>query len=163
MTVLTFKFSSTECNGWPKLRFCVDDDVLVEYDFDSDTASVDIPLDLIDGNHVLEIERYGKTEDQTNQLVTLEDIYIQDVRLPDWFKSSGTFYFHDQAIQSGLIWHPNGKFILSFCTPIINWFVDQRLERWGPIESLFNPSQHNKQRLHQSLAEFKQELNDVKV
>lgn len=163
MTVLTFKFSAVESMGWPKLRFCIDNDVLLEYDFDKETAQIELPLDLIDGDHVLEIERYGKTDQQENQAVTLEDIYIEDVRLPDWFKSSGTFYFFDQAIPSGLIWYPNGKYILNFSTPIINWFVDQRLEKWGPIESLFNPSESNKQKLYQTLDQFEQELNDVKV
>jgi len=167
MNQLTLAFEATECNGWPSLRFCIDHDIQQEITFSGPSAVVTLDIDLLDGVHELEIERYAKTNNNVvfvdnkilqDQLVTLTDIYVDDVKLPDMFKYSGTFYYHDQAVKSGTIWGPNGKYIWSFETPLLNWLISQRKKGSDTVVDLFNPD--NTQQLLNDLAKFKSIIND---
>ena len=166
MNQLTLEFEATECNGWPNLRFCIDQDIQQEITFSGPDACVTLDLNLVNGVHELEIERYGKQDTNIvfvdnkilqDQLVTLTAIYVDDVRLPDVFKYAGTFYYQDHVIPAGTVWGPNGRFIWLFETPILKWLIAQQKKGITPAGDLFNPN--NTKKLLNDLAEFKYIIN----
>jgi hypothetical protein len=172
MTPVTFVFTATECQGWPRIRIAVDGDVLVEHDFDQDRASVTVDLDLDSGHHCFEIERWGKQsfnmvlQDNSivaDQTVTLESIYIQDVCLPDWFMSSGQFHWEGGVIDQGIIWGPNGVYRIEFEYPLISWILKEKVRRWPSVISLYPPTDQNQQHLRELLDQFEKDLKRVRV
>ena len=163
MNKLAIAFTATEYNGWPSLRFCIDNDIQQEVEFTESTLLVTLDLDLLDGLHVLEIERYGKTDANVNfvnnkiladQTVTLVDFYIDDVQLPNIFKYQGTFFYNNCKIPSGLLWGPNGKFIWHFETPILDWAIHQRKKNTNHEIDLFGKEPEDINKLLQQLDEF---------
>ena len=172
MNVLKLKFQATNYNGWPKLRFCVDNDVLQEFDFVEEEGIVELELDLFDGEHTLEIERYGKTHNNINfvdgqvladQIVELVDLYVDNVKLSTSFKFQGTFYFEDQIVPSGLLWGPNGKYIWKFQTPIIAWIVNEKNKVREPTQDLITPGKPETQKVYEKLDEFERLLDNIKI
>ena len=170
MDQLTIKFCATEFNGWPLLRFCIDDDVQQEIAFTESQLSVTLDLDLFDGVHVLEIERYGKTDANVNfadnkiladQTVTLIDFYVDDIQLPEMFKYQGTFMFNDCKIPGGLLWGPNGKFLWHFETPLLDWVIRQRKKNTNSASDLFGKEPDDINRILQQLDEFEGLLQNV--
>ena len=133
--LLRLKFLATEHNGWPKIRFVIDNDVIQEYEFTEESADVELEIDLLDGDHVLEIERYGKTDSNVlfvdgqilkDQSVTLVDMFVDNVQLPDLFKYSGKFCYNDVEIPSSTVWGPNGKWLWKFKTPLLTFLIDYK-------------------------------------
>lgn len=163
MTVLTFAFTVSSGIALPNIRFKVDNRDLGHQQLAVGESTAMLSLSVTDGEHVIEIERYGKLDQHGDQSVTLDDIYIEDVRLPAWVKSSGQFHYNDTVVDSGLIWYPNGRYLLTVQTPVINWIVDERIRRWGEIPSLFAPTLAQRQQLTDILNNFEQALQDVKV
>jgi hypothetical protein len=170
---LIFYFSATECNGWPKLKFIINDTVLLDVEFESSQTQIVLPLDNIEsGLHTLKIERYGKTHNNCqvengtivkDQTVTLEDIYIADVKLPNYIKYSGVFCFNDTEHPQSLIWGPNGMFKMSVGIPVVSWAVQEKINRSVPVLNLFVPLPEARQRFFKNLNEFEKELANVKV
>jgi hypothetical protein len=114
---LTLHLQASECNGWPKIRILIDNDIIQEYEFNQATVTIDIHIDLLDGDHVLEIERYGKTDQNIvfvdgqilkDQVVVLEDMYVDGVKLPEMFKYDSKFCYNNLEFPSVLTWGPNG-------------------------------------------------------
>jgi len=172
MQHLRFDFTATECQGWPRIRICIDGDVLLDHDFSSSQESVEIEYDVIDGDHTIEIERWGKQnfnmihqdgEILKDQTVTLDDIWIQDVCLPEWFKSSGQFVWQQGVIPNGLTWGPNGVFSIPFQSPLIPWIVKQKFKDSTDQPGLYIPTDSNQQQVHQLLEKFQNDLNQVNV
>lgn len=172
MERLRFDFIATECQGWPKIRICIDGDVLLDHDFSEPLESVEIEYDVIDGKHTIEIERWGKQhfnvvchENQIlqDQTVTLDNIWIDDVCLPDWVKTSGTFTWEQGSIPNGLTWGPNGVFSIPIVTPLLSWVIKQNIEKNGDIIGVYVPTQRNLQQLHERLEEFQKDLDRVNV
>lgn len=132
MNSLTLTFNTTFCNGWPRLKFYIDNDLYQEFVADSKSSIINIPIDLLDGSHELVVELWGKTQLNTSvkdgiivndQLVTLDSIQVDGVQLPDYFKYSGTFY-HGLTPQCPCVtWGQNGKWRWNFTTPIITWVL----------------------------------------
>ena len=131
MNIIEFNFSATKCNGWPKLKFYIDGNLYENYKFISDSADVKLLIDLPDANHILQIELYGKTYNNTfvqndviikDQVVTLDSIKIDNVKLPDLFLFRGRFTNNPDTPQ--LTWGINGFWSWTFSTPIINWAVN---------------------------------------
>lgn len=160
---LTLKFCASECNGWPKIRILIDNDIIQEYEFDQEIASIDVPLDLMDGDHVLEIERYGKNNSNIvfvdgkilkDQSVELLDMYIENVKLPDQFKYNSKFCYNDIELTSALNWGPNGIWTWKFSTPLLEHLIDTK--NYG-IDSpdMVVPNQKNLSELLAQLNEFK--------
>ena len=127
------KFDASECNGWPKIRILVDNDIVQEYEFDQKTASIDISMDLMDGSHVLQIERYSKTDNNVlfvdgailkDQSVELLDMFIDNVKLPDMFKYNSKFCYNNLELPSTLLWGPNGVWSWKFKTPLLENLID---------------------------------------
>ena len=172
MQTVLFEFEATECNGWPKIRIGIDGDVLVDHDFTSSHEYVEVKYDVVDGAHTFDIERWGKqnfniVHDQgiilQDQTVTLKNIWVQDVCLPEWVKSQGTFRFDDVTLPAGLTWGPNGVYSIPAQTPLVNWIVHQNTQRNGSMIGLFVPTEVNQQALTQALEKFKQDLGNVGV
>lgn len=172
MIQFTLVFAATECQGWPRIRIGVDGDVLVDHDFTSQTESVCVDIDLLPGQHCLEIERWGKQTTNVHhrdgvilqdQTVTLREIYLDDVKLPEWWTSSGSFYYNDQIIHQGMIWGPNGVYRLPFQTPFVTWILAEKTRRWPDIISLYPPTEPNQTRLRDLLDQFEQDLQRVSV
>ena len=145
MNNLKITFSASECNGWPKLRVLIDNDLYEDHLFSSTNESITVPIELLDGRHVLELEIYGKTSVNTkvdregniiqDQLIELVDMFIDDVKLPEYFKYIGIYKFNNQTYPQALVWGCNGSWIWEFSTPIITWAIDKKTdnaEKYNP-------------------------------
>jgi len=160
---LTLQLQASECNGWPKIRILIDNDIIQEYEFDQETATIHVSLDLMDGEHVLEIERYGKTNDNIvfvdgqilkDQSVTLVDMYVDGVKLPDLFKYDGKFCYNDLELPSVLVWGPNGGWTWKFATPLLENLIDRK-NAGVDSPSLVIPNRDNVTKLLDQIQEFK--------
>ena len=138
-------FTATECNGWPKLQFLINDDLIQDHQFTSSSELIEIPLDLFDGAHELGIELYGKTTTNTvlvnniiveDQLVTLDTIFIDGVPVPDFVKYSGIYTVGQQQSPQALTWGQNGIWKLKFNYPIIDWVLDLKFEKYYEFAGL---------------------------
>lgn len=135
---LVLEFTATCYNGWPKLKFYIDDDLYEDFTFTESKATVKLPLSLVDGEHELVVELYNKTTSNTlvddngniiqDQLVTLDNLYFDNVQLPNFVKYSGIYYFNDQKIPQGLTWGVNGNWKLNFATPLVGWVLEKKDE-----------------------------------
>lgn len=145
MNNLKITFNTSECNGWPKLRVLIDNDLYEDHLFSSANESITVPIELLDGRHVLELEIYGKTSVNTkvdkegniiqDQLIELVDMFIDDVKLPEYFKYIGVYKFNNQTYPQALVWGCNGNWIWEFSTPIITWAIDKKTdnaEKYNP-------------------------------
>jgi len=145
VNVITFAFKVTECNGWPKVEILIDDDLYEDRHFTTTNERVNIPVDLIEGDHLLTIEIYGKEPKNTildsegniidDQLIELTDIYVDDIKLPDWFKNIGVYKFKDLIYPQATIWGCNGVWDWKFSTPLLTWVLDKQIAN----RELYNP------------------------
>lgn len=158
---LRLHFKATECNGWPDIRIMFNGDVYEEVTLTQPEQFISVPLNLPIGKHVLEIERYGKTDNNllfvdgkilNDQLVELVDIYIDDIKLGNLFKyKSATFKHKDGEIQNGYLWGFNGTFSWSFEMPIIPWLVRVKQMIEDDNINLYIPGKHNLDELNRLL------------
>lgn len=137
MNLLGFQFNATECNGWPKLKFFIDDDLYHDYEFSASSGIVELPLDLLSGPHEIKIEFYGKTQHNTiladneiveDQLVTLELITVDHVTIPDFIKYLGVYQVDDVKRSQILTWGQNGFWTLQIEYPIIDWILNLKMQ-----------------------------------
>ena len=138
MNHIKFTFKITECNGWPLVRVLLDNDLYEDHQFLSEQGEIVIPVEVLDGDHNISIERYGKHTRNTivdqqgnilkDQLVELLDIYIDDIKLPEWFSYLGTYTFNGNAYPQAKIWGGNGIWEWPFATPLITWVLDKKTE-----------------------------------
>lgn len=145
MNKIKLTFKATECNGWPKLQFLIDQDLIEDYAFTSDTAEITIPVDLVEGTHSLFVELYGKTANNTkidadgniiqDQTVELINMYVDDILLPDFYKWLGTYKFNNQIHLQALKWGCNGVWTWDMQIPLVSWLLDKKIEN----EEEFNP------------------------
>jgi hypothetical protein len=177
MNWLGLRFTATECNGWPSLRFLIDDDLYQDFTFHSSEHQIRLPLDLLDGSHILSIEFYGKTYSNTlvendviikDQLTTLESIMIDDVILPDFVKYSGVYCIGDISIPQALTWGQNGVWELKFDVPIIDWVLDLKFQNFYEFSSTdrwatatYHPEKIRL--LREGLTELENLLSNVKI
>jgi hypothetical protein len=133
---IKLEFAVSECNGWPTLQFLIDDDLYHDYQFSQEHEVVELPIDLLNGTHQLDINIYGKTPKNTivdtdgnilkDQLVELLDIYVNDIKLPHYFKFDSVYKFNDQEYKQALVFGCNGNWLWNFETPILNWVLDYK-------------------------------------
>lgn len=138
MNILKLNFLLSECRGWPKVKIYLDDDLYEDKEFQYNNETVTIPLDLVDGDHVLIIETYGKTFENTlqdsqgniiqDQTITLNSIIVDDIVLPEFFSFTGIYKFDDQEHTQAFTWGKNGKWIWPFETPIITWLLNEKIK-----------------------------------
>jgi hypothetical protein len=133
MNQLKLNFSATKCKSWPKLRFYIDGDLYEDYHFESESATITLPIDLLPGEHELSIELYGKTMENTvvdgdkiveDQLVTIESMSIDDVELLPMFIYHGRVDGAEHTPQ--MVWGINGFWRWRFGAPIIDWVLDYK-------------------------------------
>jgi hypothetical protein len=175
MNTLSLIFTASFCNGWPKIKVYLDEDLYQDYEFIKYAEIVDIPLDLLDGNHVLKIELYNKTNQNTkiedgvitqDQLVTLENIKVDGVTIPKELLYKGRYVFNDVEPQQGLTWGINGYWSWNFQTPIIDWIIIQKnLNEDTQFDSLIsqNYSEEKHQAILQQLNMLEIKLNDITI
>jgi len=177
MNDLAISFTATECNGWPRLKFLVDDDLIQDYEFTSDSALIKIPLDLLDGEHVLDIEFYGKTYNNTilvdnnivkDQLVTLDTICIDNVPVPDFFKYQGLYIVGPTTKPRALTWGENGVWKLTFVYPIVDWLLELKFNNYyefSGVDEWSTATYHPKksQLLKEGLLDLENILANVKI
>jgi hypothetical protein len=157
---LTLELQASECNGWPKIRILIDNDIIQEYEFDQEIATIDLSMDLLDGEHVLEIERYDKTNNNIvfvdgmilqDQSVTLLDLYVDGVKLPDMFKYDGKFCYNDLELPGVLDW---GVWTWKFAIPLLENLIDRK-NAGVDSPSLVIPNKDNVTKLLDQINEFK--------
>ena len=161
MNILSLVFSASFCNGWPKIKVYLDEDLYQDHNFSKDSETVDVPLDLLDGLHTLKIELYNKSNRNTkvvddiivqDQLVTLENIKVDGVTVPKNFLYEGLYTFNNVAPHRGLTWGINGHWSWNFQTPIIDWIIKQKkLNEDAPTNSII--SQNYSEEKHQAILE----------
>lgn len=147
---LKFYFKATECNGWPNARIIVDNDILQDFTVDDINTSASIDIDYLDGDHILEIERYGKTNNNIvlkdgeilqDQSIELVSIHYNNIILPDYFLYHGVFHWNNQAYPSTVHWGPNGRWVWPFSMPFVTWAIDSLGDR-GHLD-LITPNLNN--------------------
>jgi len=161
--ILSLQFQSSECNGWPKIRILIDNDIIQEYEFDQEFATIDLVIDLLDGDHLLEIERYDKTNQNIvfvdgkilkDQSVTLLDMYVDGIKLPELFKYDSKFCYNELELPSVLVWGPNGVWSWNFSTPLLKNLIDRR-NAGVESPSLLIPTKENVTELLEQIDKFK--------
>lgn len=168
MNIMSFCFESQNCNGWPQLRFIIDNDVHLEHQISQNSERVDLSIDLLPGLHSLDIERFGKRIPDNivfkdgqilqDQMICLTDIYIDDIKLPDMIKYSGIFKYEDQVISGGLWWGPNGIWNLPFATPLIDWVINIKQKNQHAVDLL---DYQSRSVLAAQLTDFEKLLTDA--
>lgn len=150
MNKLSFHFRVNELNGWPKIRFVVDNTVILDHCFTATDQTVDLSLNIDAGPHVLEIQRYGKTDQNvlfdsatyqiiSDQIVELLGISVDDVELPMFFLYRGVWRWEQRQEPSSLYWGPNGTWIWSFETPLVDWAIRQNRQHQDSHLDLLSP------------------------
>ena len=148
------------------MRFTIDGEHRLVYEITKEHEKVNLSCPDTAGHHVLQIERYGKTYDNTilvdgkivqDQMIILTDIYYNDIRLPDFVKYSGIFFRDDVKTPSDLRWGHNGIWNLDFQTPLIDWIIDKKRSNDTKVADLFD--YQNRSQLLNDLNDFKKELD----
>lgn len=145
MDYIKFTFKTSECNGWPMVRVLIDGDLYEDHHFTSEHEEITVPIELLDGDHKISIELYGKLSRHTlidhegkivkDQVVELLDIYVNDIKLPEWFTYLGNYEFNNMVYPQAKMWGCNGVWSWVFATPLITWVLDKKVEN----EERYNP------------------------
>jgi len=168
MITLSIHFKSNKVHRYPKVKIFVDQDLMEVVELTSELQTVSFPIALEDGEHLLEIEHYGKTSDDT--LVDEDDAIVDDTYfvvknitidkfdlpilvlwtsklVPDWTGLERPDNFPDelpQVLEVGT----NGFWKLPFYTPIADWFISRRKESTLQLKKIklyesYEPSAHS--------------------
>lgn len=139
-------FTATECNGWPKIKILINNDLYEDYHFTTDHAEIIIPLTFLTGDHILSIEIYGKSYNNTivndtgdiikDQMIELVDLCADNIKLPKMFAWQGIYTFNNQKHHQSLVWGCNGIWEWGFSMPFVTWVLDKKEE----FEEAANPS-----------------------
>ena len=165
---IEISFNNQKFLRYPKVKIFIDGDLLEEKTFEKQKETVTIPVDMIDGDHLLEIEHFDKTNRDTefkngeilrDTKFTIEKInicsydipygfFLNCVFKPDWSHLTQPKNFPKQIKQSQIV-GPNGTWSLNFTTPIDDWLINERkkqtlhqLEEMVTYDS-YEPSEHS--------------------
>jgi hypothetical protein len=137
VNTLKFEFNVSECNGWPSLHFLIDGDLYLDHQFTHTHELVELPIDLLDSDHLLSLDITKKTPKNTivdndgtiikDQLIELKHVYIDDIKLPNFYLYNSVYKFHNQSYEQALVWGCNGTWEWKFATPIITWALDFKI------------------------------------
>lgn len=173
VNVLKLHFKAVEYNGWPSIRIMFDGDIYEELTITQSEQFVEIPLNLVDGKHLLEIERYGKTDNNVlfvdgqilqDQLVELVDMYIDDIKLNDLYKYKDAVFTHkDGSIPNGYVWGFNGTFSWPFEVPVIDWLIHLKQTIENDNVALYIPGKQDNTRLYNLLNQFRNIINESPI
>jgi hypothetical protein len=136
---LRLAFKASECDGWPKAQVLIDDDLYEDHQFSKGIEEIFVPLDLLDGKHLLTIEIYGKQQNNTvfdsygrivkDQILELQTISVDNIELPQWTIYTGVYKFNNQTYPQATIWGCNGVWEWPFEMPIIDWLLTAKHEQ----------------------------------
>ena len=126
-------------------------------------------MDLKPGQHLLEFERFNKTDDNTlvdqhgniiqDQLVTLNEIWYENIRLPVDYLWQGTFCYNGHSLASVLCWGPNGTWSWPFQTPVLPWMINTRNQNRYQAAELFVPTATRVAEFMQKVSSISNDLN----
>jgi hypothetical protein len=129
---LELGFSSTYCNGWPNLNIHLDGIIRKQHLFSSSFEELLVSCQLDQGPHLLTLELHSKTHNNTklvnsdiveDQLLTLDYIKVDNVKLPNYFLYNGKYTYNDSDPKQALTWGINGKWEWQFSVPVIDWAI----------------------------------------
>jgi len=168
MITLSITFKANKVNRYPKLRVFVDQDQMEEIELSNDSQTVSFPIDLENGEHLLEIEHYDKTSEDTiateegmiieDTFFRIENITIDNYDLPilvlwtctltpDWkglVKPEGFPNELSQVLEVGT----NGVWKMPFYTPVTDWLIQRRKASTNKLKNTtvyenYEPSTHS--------------------
>tara|TARA_Y100001937_G_scaffold61578_1_gene84314 strand:+ start:1725 stop:2285 length:561 start_codon:yes stop_codon:yes gene_type:complete len=143
--MLKINFECFKYKRWPKVKIFVDGDLLEEVHFSQQYEDVQMPLSVLEGEHLLEIEHFDKNNNDTQYVngeilqdtkFEIKNINIFDYDIPhspllscnfvpEWSRLTRPKNFADQLPQTRVV-GPNGIWSFRFCTPIEDWIINQR-------------------------------------
>lgn len=149
--------------NWPTVQVLIDNDLYEDYEFSDEYGQVTVPIDLIEGEHILTIEKIGRIDEKDPHSVTITEICIDDVPLPEHFVYNGIFKFNDVALPKATTFEPNGVWSWKFESPIVDWALKEGL-KLSLGEDQFLEYERIRQKAIDEIDEFLKELdNDSKV
>ena len=130
---LTLRFAATECGGWPRVRVRLNGVQVAHLDFESAEQSITIDLGSEPGDHVLEVERWGKnsrnTSAQHDQVLELLQVQVDSVPVPESIiRDLSEFEWHERTDAGSFFFGPNGVWRMRFCTPILTYLLDHKIQ-----------------------------------
>jgi len=146
---LKISFISRQCNGWPTVNIFIDDDLYEEAHLNKESFEIEIPIQLEDRLHKLEIEHFGKTNkntkiDSNGNIIQdlsfeIEKIEIQNLTVPEYMMRTNIFVpnwidlteptnFPKVLKQSNRV-GPNGIWSLQFKTPFEDHLINRNLDK----------------------------------
>ena len=151
------------------MRVVIDRQIIDELQILTPTHSLDISVDLTAGLHLLEFERINKIDHNTlvdqqgnilqDQTVTLDNIWYEDVRLPQDFLWAGVFCYHNLSRPSVLHWGPNGVWSWPFETPVLSWIISKKNQQRSQAAELFVPTADRVAQIKQKTFKISHDLN----
>ena len=102
----------------------------------------------------------------SDQLIELVDIYVDDIKLPDWFKYLGIYTYNNQELPRATIWGCNGSWHWEFKMPMITWIIDKKFEhaeKFNPpeIPQVILAEEKLKTRRQMALSNFSEHEHEV--
>ena len=146
--IASLKFTVTECNGWPQARFLINNQLLIDHTFCGLHEKIDLDLQLNPGQHLLEIVKYGKTDDNCivqgdtivqDQTIALTGVAFDDITLPEPLLRRGIWVWGETTQEGSLFWGPNGVWSWHFELPIVPWAVRIMRNSGNPHKDLLDP------------------------
>ncbi len=146
---LKINFISKNCHGWPTVNIFIDDDLYEEAHLNKENFEIEIPIQLEDRQHKLEIEHFGKRNKNTeidakgniirDMSFEIEKIEIQSLTVPEYMMRTNIFVpnwidlteptnfpkFLKQSKRVG----PNGIWSLQFKTPFEDYLINRNLDK----------------------------------
>ena len=141
----------------------IDNDLYEDYEFTCEQGQVTIPIDLISGEHSLTVEKIGRIDEKDPHSVTLTEICLDDVPLPEGFIYYGIFEFDNISIPQATTFEPDGVWTWKFESPIMDWVLEKKIKNcWGEEE--FSKYKIARQEALEKLDKFLEQINnDSKV
>lgn len=136
--ILKVVVKSTECNGWPNLNFYFENQLVEKVKGCSELHSFEVDLQPAESHTFIKLERYGKTDNNCifkneqiikDQTIEIVRVSVDDIKLPDHLIYQNCYIEFDGFRHDGSRFlGPNGVWVLNFKTPIITFFLDQKIE-----------------------------------
>jgi hypothetical protein len=171
MSALVFDLLATECCGWPWIRILIDGRMQLEQQLTQEKNSIIVELDLPAGAHMLTIERFNKTDQNTivdvqgtilqDQAVTLDNIWFDNVDLPREYLWRGEFNYNNQTHKSVLCWGPNGHWSWPFETPILPWLVNIKNDSRRQAFEILIPTPQSLEHLKTQIKQLQDAFRDI--
>lgn len=162
---------ATFCQSWPRIEVDIDNKNSKQYLLDRPFNKITLRVSDDPGSHALNIKLIGKTHDHTkvehgqitqDQTVTLRNIYVNDVDLPQLFLYQGTYNDGQSERQQCLTWGINDSvWTWAFDTPIIDWAIWCKNENDNQYKSAEQSWQMQSQKILETLAELEKRVNAI--